>query len=514
MSSDPGDARQRQPAGNGAATQDGASAGAASTSAAEFRDRSVRGVAAVALRGAAVRAVGLVVNIVLARLLLPSEFGLLAFGLTLLVVGTLLTDAGVGANLIRTTTPPTRQQLSAVLGLQLGVTVVLAVSATAFLLPGGCEQHVTAVMLWALVPATFRVPATVQLERDLRFKAVAVAEVLETLAYAVLAIGLVLLGAGVWGVAAATVLRSVVGATALQRSAPMRVLRPTADWSAVAPLLTFGLVFQLGYVLVLIRDQGVNLVTLALAGTAGLGYWSLAQRVMLVPFLLFESLWRVSFPSVARLLEAGHDVRADLTRALSLGSFLTGLIVVPLAVAAPVLVPLVFGERWVPVVPVIPLAAAGLMLSGPLSAVGAGFLTATGRVRLVALANGASILPWAVLLPWLLPRFGVTANGIGWFGACVADALVLGFALQRYGKVPVLRSTGPTAGCAALVGAAGLGLVMARHLSVVPGLGVAVLSTALYLALAGLLARRALIDLMRLLGRVHPSQRAATPADR
>jgi len=57
--------------------------------------------------------VGLVVNIVLARLLLPSEFGLLAFGLTLLVVGTLLTDAGVGANLIRTTTPPTRQQLSA-----------------------------------------------------------------------------------------------------------------------------------------------------------------------------------------------------------------------------------------------------------------------------------------------------------------------------------------------------------------------------------------------------------------
>lgn len=485
---------------------------AGSLSVAELRDRSVRGVAAVVLRGVGVRSVGLVVSIVLARLLMPRDFGVLAFGTTFLVVGTFLTDGGLGAQLVRSPEPPTRHQLSSVLGFQLAVTLALLLVATALLLPGGHEHRVTAVMLWALLISTFRVPGSVQLERSLQFRSVAVAEVLDNTFYAVLAIGLVLAGAGVWGVAAATVLRPLAGATVLQRAADMTVLRPTLDWPTVAPLLPFGLAFQLSYVVVLVRDQGINLLTAAVGGTTALGYWSLAQRIMLVPFLLFESLWRVSYPTVARLLEAGHDVREDLSRALVLGSFLTGMVVVPLSVAAPALVPAVFGSRWEPMVPVVPLAAAGLLVSGPLSAVGAGYLTATGRLRVVILAQTATVVPWAVLLPLLLPSRGVTANGLAWLTASLVEALALGWALRRYAHVPALRSAGPTVLTALGAGAAGLAAVVGWHLSLVPAVGVVLLSTLAYLGLGLVVARSAIGDLWRVLARVLGRDASAAPA--
>ncbi len=466
-------------------------------SAGEVRGRSMRGVAAVAVRGLGVRLAGLATSVVLARLLVPADFGVLAFGSTLILVGGFLTDAGLAAQLVRGSTAPTRRELSAVLGFQLGVTLLIVGVASAVLVRLGTEGAVTALMLWALVPATFRVPASVQLERDLRFTAVAVAEVLETVVYAVLAVGLVVLGAGVWGVAAATVLRSFVGAAVVQRAAPQRILRPRLDRAAVTPLLAFGLTFQLGSVLALVRDQGVNLLTVGIGSTVVLGYWSVAQRVMLVPFLLFESLWRVSYPAVARLLEAGHDVRDDLSRSLVLGSFLTGLVVVPLAVSASVLVPTVFGDQWDSIIPVIPLACAGLAISGPVSAVGAGFLSAVGRVRLVALGQGATMVPWAVLLPLLLPRIGVVAHGVAWAAACVVDAAVLAWALQRHAGIAVARSALPAALGAIAVGAAALGVAAATDGGTIVVLVLVVGSTALYVALAPVLAPGALQDARR-----------------
>ena len=39
-----------------------------------------------------------------------------------------------------------------------------------------------------------------------------------------------------------------------------------------------------------------------------LGYWSLANRLMQVPFWVFQALWRVSYPTMARLRALGETV--------------------------------------------------------------------------------------------------------------------------------------------------------------------------------------------------------------
>ena len=63
-----------------------------------------------------VRAVG---TLILARLLTPYDFGVIAFGATLVVFANFLADGGIGAGLVRRIKPPERRELRALLGFQL-----------------------------------------------------------------------------------------------------------------------------------------------------------------------------------------------------------------------------------------------------------------------------------------------------------------------------------------------------------------------------------------------------------
>jgi O-antigen/teichoic acid export membrane protein len=81
---------------------------------------------------------------------------------------------------------------------------------------------------------------------------------------------------------------------------PDGVVRPRLGWSRIRPLLGFGARFQAVGVVNIVRDLGLNLGTVVIAGVSTLGLWNLAYRVMQLPYLLFSSLWRVSYPAMAR----------------------------------------------------------------------------------------------------------------------------------------------------------------------------------------------------------------------
>ncbi len=481
-------------------------------SATEVRSKVLSGVLTVGLRGVGIRVLGLVGNIVLARLLLPEDFGILALGYSVMAFGGLFSDGGLAAGLIRSRESPTRDQLGAVLGVQAGLTTLLAGGATIAVVVAdlGLQWQVCAVMLWTLFLGTFKLPAFVLFERRLDYGSLAAAEVLETVAYTIASVALVAAGFGVWGVTAAAVLRPLVSVWILQRRAPMRVLRPRWKPGLVRPLLGYGLAFQASAAIVLVRDSGVNIGIARIGGIEVLGLWSLGTRIMLIPFLLFETLWRVSFPAVARLLESGADVQKDLQRALRSGTLLTGVLLVGVAGAAPALVPLVFGDQWAAVVPVLPIASLGLLVSGPVSAIGVSYFMAIGRVRVSIVAQAASILPWVILLPLLVPRLGVTGSALAWMTSCIVEVGVLSVALRRVG-VPVLKAMIPSVVCAPAAAAPFYVLAERAPAGVITtawsGLG-AVLT---FLLLTAVVARRDLREVIALGTRLRNGRRVERP---
>src|SRR5688500_2137103 len=69
-------------------------------------------------------------NLVLARLLTPRDFGIVAIGATLMMFTTSIADGGIGSGLIRREEPPDRREMKAALALQLTLTGLLAAVAS------------------------------------------------------------------------------------------------------------------------------------------------------------------------------------------------------------------------------------------------------------------------------------------------------------------------------------------------------------------------------------------------
>ena len=66
--------------------------------------------------------VGLVGNLVLARLLTPRDFGLIALGATVITLATVLADGGLAAAFIRRGGDPGLTELRSLMGIQLAIT--------------------------------------------------------------------------------------------------------------------------------------------------------------------------------------------------------------------------------------------------------------------------------------------------------------------------------------------------------------------------------------------------------
>lgn len=253
------------------------------------------------------------------------------------------------------------------------------------------------------------------------------------------AIGTVVAGFGVWGLATATVVRAAVGAVAMALVCPAGQVRPTCSIRSVRPLVGFGLRFQAVNATWLVRDQVLNMGVAAISGVASLGLWALAKRLMEVPYLAFGALWRVSFPAMSQLLVRDEDAAPLVQRAEALAAVGTGFVLTAVAGSAPGVVPGLFGAQWTEASTIVPGACLGLAVGGTVSVATQGYLYAIGDAAAVLRSGVLQAVVWLTLTLSLLPVLGVVAIGIGWCVSSVVEAIVLGRATTRRIRVRLLR---------------------------------------------------------------------------
>lgn len=390
----------------------------------EVRDRAAGGAAMLGARGALIYAFGIVANIVLARLLTPRDFGVFALGMVVVVTGTILAEGGLGGALIKRREPPRRIELEAVAGLQLTVTSAIAIALGLAAIPLGRDVELIALMALSLPISIARAPAMLVLERQLEYRLIATADLVEALVFYTVAIVGVAAGLEVWGLALAVVLRAAAGSVTLLLVGPLGLLRPRWAWQDVRPLLGFGVKMQVGSLVTVAREQVLNVSVGAVAGLGTLGVWALAWRVMQVPALLFLTVGRVGFPTMSRLLGADHDPRPLLERQVAAVSAANAVIVVALVSFAPAL-PTIVGDKWHDVPAVLLWSGIALIMGSAVVVSAAGYLLAAGMPGLIVVATAASGVAWlAVALP-LLGRFGAPAVAVGWVVAVVVNAVLL-----------------------------------------------------------------------------------------
>lgn len=389
----------------------------------EVKGRAASGVALLLGRGVAFRGLGFLGSLVLARLLTPEDFGLVALGLTLVGFGQWLATSGIGEALVGRPEPPTRAELRSVAGYQLAITVVAggaAATIAALTVDGGV---VTAFMMLALPLTAYRTPAMLTLQRQLAFGSTVRVELVETIVYLVFAIALAAAGLGAWSLAIATVVRYGVGTAVACRLSPAGFLLPSIDFGPLRSIIGFGARFQATGAIHIGHDLLLNAGILAVAGTAQLGLWNFAWRVLQIPYLLFDAMFNVGFPAFSRLMEGGDPaaLRRLVQRAVSAVAVGITALLCPLVAVSPAMVPLLFGDKWSDVALILPGAAVALAVYGPVGIVTYSFMYASGDAStsiVGSLLGGGTRLASTLLL---LPVLGVGAVGLGWAIGGVAE---------------------------------------------------------------------------------------------
>ncbi len=409
---------------------------------ADLRSRALSSAVLLTVRGFGINGLGLIGYLVLARLLTPHDFGVAALGLSLVFLTHFLADAGIGAALIRRRDEPEAADYASVVGVQLAVMMAAVLAAACWWVLAETTVAAVSLLYSASLPLlAFRVPSAIALERHLRYRSLVIADLAEVVAYTIWSVGAVLLGFGVFGLATGAIVRTAIGTLMLNRLGPIGWLRPTADWGRTRGLLGFGVKFQLSGAVTLARDQGLNLATAAILGYPTLGLWTLVGRIMGVPLLVFESLWRVSFPALSRMIGSGEDVSELMRRSVGSAGFVGGLVYVPLAIALPPVVPALVGGRWASALLVLPYVLVGLLASMSISVVASGFLLAKGQAGPLVRANVAVTSLNLMLAGALMPLIGYVALGVAQAAGGIADGWLLSRAVHAAGGPPLFRQT-------------------------------------------------------------------------
>jgi lipopolysaccharide exporter len=381
-------------------------------------------------------------TVVLARLLVPEQFGLVSLSLVLITYAEAFADAGVAQALVYL--PRTRATLRAALASSLvaGVGLMVAAMAAAPLLASFFHQPdvtpLARLLAVSLLTASLGALPESLLRRDLRFRSLTVSTVCRVLVTGVVSVSLAVAGHGAWalawGAVAGSLAYAVVNWLSLAERPDLALWRTTRH--DVRQVLAYGVPVAGSGLLARLIANVDYLVVGRMLGATALGHYTLAFRIPeLLIINVFFVLSSVAFPMFSRVRGNMAQLRSAYLFSVRLYALYGVCAGVGLAVVAPLVVPVVFGDQWDDAT--APLVALALYAACRSIGVGANEVyKAMGRP---GLAVWLSVFRLAVLVPALVvgaQHWGVL--GVAW--AQVATSLVFAVVMQgRAAQVLSLR---------------------------------------------------------------------------
>lgn len=429
-----------------------------------LRSRAVRGAGWSGIERIGARLLSAALFAVLARLLDPSDFGLIALAYVLTEVLDLLVTFGLSAALVQ------REELEdghlhATFWFGLATGLSLAAILFAFADPVAVALG-DARLAWPLrvlsintvLSGTATTPQAVLL-REMRFGALAGRTLTASLAGAIAAIAVALLGGGVWALVVQGVVTAVIR-TALMWSMAGYRPRLEVEKRHFRDLAGFGAAISGQQTLSIVDSRLDDFLIGRFLGTTALGYYSVGYRLLIVLTDVFVvSANRVLFPVFSKLqaqperLERAYRQTVRLTSALGIPAF------VGVALVADELVRSVFGDRWLPAVPVVQaLAALGVLRAVMLPSIP--LLVAMGKHRAVLMVSLVGTVLNVVAFS-VAVRFGIVAVAIAYAARAYVMAPAIFVVTRRLAGIrlrPLLGPLSAVIGSAMAMAAAVLGI--------------------------------------------------------
>ncbi len=388
-------------------------------------------------------------TLIVVRLLSPDDYALVGLATIYLGVVTMLSEFGIGATIVtlRHLTPSQHAQINT-LAVAFGVASLAVSVAAAPILAWYFESpRLTAVivaMSTIFVITGIRTVPQAVLQRDMRFRDLALNDGLQAIALAVGSVVFAWLGLRYWTLVLAAVVGALLSTIGVLWLVRVPFERPR--WETMAGAVAFSrdtIVARLAWYLYANSDF---FVAQKMLGENAMGAYRVAWDLTSAPLEKITSLVGRVTPSV--LSAAQHDaaaLRRYLLRITETLALVTFPATIGMALVARDLVPLVLGERWVGMIAPLQLLGIAATLRG-INPILPQVLVVTGGNRLMMLLNllGLLVMPVAFIFG---SRWGTAGVAAGWITAypvlVVAPMMYLTFRQVDLRITEYLRALAP-----------------------------------------------------------------------
>ena len=353
-------------------------------------------------------AIQMVVSIVVARELMPEDFGVMAIMTFFTSVALTIVDSGFSQALIRKS-QPTDEDYSSVLSFNVVTSLVLYVTLVALAWPVAhfYEQPVIidiAPVLFLLLPVNaLCVVQTAMLNRELRFKLLSQIIFSASLISGVVAVVMAFMGFGIWALVAQRLLMMAIKAILFWTLHRWR-WRVRPSMTSLRIMAPFSLRLLATDLVASIYNNVAQLFIGKSYSTSSLGYYSQAQKLKDLPVLsTVSAVQSVTFPALSRMGDDRERLVEGYLRIMRMLSFVIFPIMLGLVAIAPEMFMLLLGDKWMPTVPFFEiLALAGLFY--PLAMVSYNILKVLSDGRVILRLEVVKRIIMTLVLVYTIPQ--------------------------------------------------------------------------------------------------------------
>ncbi|WP_142825935.1 lipopolysaccharide biosynthesis protein [Planococcus soli] len=354
-----------------------------------------------------------IIQIILARLLVPEDFGIIGMILVFVALSNSLVDSGFTQALIRDQKAD-QTDYSTVFYFNLAVSIVIygLLFLSAPLISNFFEQDqltaIVRVLALGVVINAFSIIPRAMFTKEVDFKVQAKVNMAASVLSGIVAVAMALLGFGVWSLVVRMLALSGIQAVLLVF---YRRWLPSLVFSTVS----FKRLFGFGWKLLVsgLIDTAYNNIYYLIIGkqysATSLGYYTNASKFSDVATqTLTATIQRVTYPVLSGIQDQEERLKQSFKKVIKLSGFLIFPVMVGVAAVADPLIYLIFGEKWMTMVPYFQLLCIAGMLY-PIHALNLNILQVKGRSDLfLYLEIIKTIVPTVLILIVIWMDWGIT----------------------------------------------------------------------------------------------------------
>ena len=348
-----------------------------------LKHKTVKGVGWSFIDNLSSSGVSFLVGLVLARLLTPSEYGIMAILTIFIAVSNSIVDSGFSNALIRKTDAKrvdynTVFLFNLVVSGLLYIVLFFAAPAISVFFKEPLLVEVMRVIGWVLVINALGIIPRTLFVKDVNFKTQTKVSLIASVSSGVLGIGMALAGMGVWSLVGQQLSRQLLNTLFLWIYCTWR---PIWEFSlqSFRELFGFGSKLLLSGLLDTVFKEIYSLVIGRCYTSAQLGQYTRASQFnQIFSSNLTTVVQRVSYPVLSSIQDESERLREAYRKVIKSTMLITFACMLGLAAVAKPLIILLIGEKWLPAVGFLQIICFSGMLY-PLHAINLNILQVKGR---------------------------------------------------------------------------------------------------------------------------------------